>query len=818
MRSLLLAAVLAHPFTTPQDIQSRAQDLLDQEDAQGAVVLLERHLKLEEGDAALLELFGRALTEVQRLDEAAYWLGISRDQYEHANSKKDVSRVERALSKADPLAKKRIGLMAGLVRDLARAGDKLAKSEQFERALQIYGRALPLAEGKARKQLEESIAEIVSADSSVDLDAAGNSMESGAGRPLFEHDTDHYQLRCNLEQPVVELLGVTLDDLFANYVDIYFDGNEKRAPSTRPTVRIHGTWDDMAALWTDGEPSPGLGGWWSPSSQEIHTYDGRTRGGSLQGTLETLFHESSHQFMSAFVKGNRVPTWFNEGTACFFEGAQAMTDGRVLWPDVARGRLANLTAFLYQDDGPKLAEVIAYPGPGSYPASYYCVGWGLVYFLQQWENPETLEYSYRPLYRKYLDESMGHSTQGIELFEQIILGDDDPLQHVDFAAFEETWKDWILNTVQPFHLSLDQQQVERRGERAKRYLEAAEALSTQRKPAVTEEDLLLRALGDLEFVRARMTSTGKLQAQPLEDMVDVLDQLDRPKAAAAVLEQFLDAVDDGELELSVKDYETANRRLEKLDRGNFALRSTRSRMKTQYKRMHALLTQYREAEPPMTLRAFTYANQLRDVFTDFSGWSDEASALKVAAQESGLMPGKITALAGPKEQWMSIQSSTPKRFEVVDGALEMESVQPHARIHKTVGPGTSYEVRGRIIRRGEVHRGSAHGLVVCGVTDGDWFVVGIGHEGNVRMWHLILSGPGSTRLKPAGKIVLDTPVPADAQPILAVRVSADGALEISIDDVLCGEAKMAFAPYPESHVGLFVRDGDVRVEGLIVGN
>ena len=103
-----------------------------------------------------------------------------------------------------------------------------------------------------------------------------------------------------------------------------------------------------------------------------------------------------------------------------------------------------------------------------------------------------------------------------------------------------------------------------------------------------------------------------------------------------------------------------------------------------------------------------------------------------------------------------------------------------------------------------IHRGSAHGLVVCGAIGGDWFVVGIGHEGHVRMWHLILSGPGSTRLKPAGKIVLENPVPAEAQPMLGVRVSVDGTLEISIDDVLCGEAQMGFAPHPKSHVGVFV--------------
>lgn len=818
MPPFLITALLCGVLHSPQDVQAQAKELLEQHDAPGAVALLERYLKLEEGDAQTLELFGRALSEVERKDEAAHWLGRAREQFELAKSKRDLSRVEKALAHADPLAKKRIGLLIGLVRDLTRAGDKLVKNGQIERGLQLYRRALPLAEGKARDQLTQSIEDIVSADASVDLDAAGTGNSGQEQRALFELDTDHYQLRCNLEEPVVELLGVTLDDLFSNYVDIYFDGDSKRAPSTRPTVRIHGTWEDMVKLWTDGEPSPGLGGWWSPGSLEIHTFDGRSRGDSLQGTLETLFHESSHQFMSAFVKGSRVPTWFNEGTACFFEGAQAMTDGRVLWPDVAEGRLSVLSNFLYQDKGPKLAEVLSYPGPGSYPGNFYCFGWGLVYFLQQWEDPETLRYAYRPLYRRYLDESMGHPTEGLQLFEQIILGEDDPLGHADLAAFEKTWKDWILNTVQPFHLSLEQQQLERRTDRAQRYLEAAEAVSGKRKAPVTEEELLLRALGDLEFARARMAESGKLKADPLLDMVNVLEKLDRPRAAATVLEQFLDAVDDGQLDLSVKEYETANRRLEGLDRGNYALRSARSRMKTQYKRMHTLLTQYRESDPPLTLRAYTYASQLTEVFADFKSWSDEAAALHLAAQESGLIPGKLIALTGPPERWMSIQSDAAKRFEVLDEGIELVSVQPHGRIFKGAEVEADYELQGRIIRLGESHRGTAHGLVVCGALEGDWFCVGIDHEGHVRLWHLILSAPGSTRLKPAGKIILENPIASDAQPVLAVRVESDGALQISIDGTLVGQAQMPFAPHAKSHVGVFVRDGEVRVDQLVVSD
>lgn len=811
-----MPALLAHACLVSTDVQADAKALLSAEDAPSAVAILEQHLQLEEGDAPTLELFGRALIEVQRLDEAAHWLDNARSLYEQAGKKRDIPRVEKILAKADPLAKERRSKFIGLVRDLTRAGDKLLKSEQVERALQMYQRALPLAEGKPRALLESNIEKILSADATVDLDAAGAS--SSGARPLISHESERYKLRCNLEEPVVHLLGVTLDDLFDNYVNIYFDGNTKRAPSMRPTIRIHGTWDEMAALWTDGEPSPGLGGWWSPGSQEIHTYDGRTRNGSLQDTLETLFHEASHQFMSAFVKGNRVPTWFNEGTACFFEGAQAMADGRILWPDAARGRLAVLSANLYQDRGPTMAEVIDYSLPGSYPGEYYSVGWGLVYFLQQWENPETLEYSYRPLYRRYLDESMGKQDQSTELFNTIILGEEDPLDHSNLEAFEKTWEDWIQNTVQPLYLSLPQQQLDRRIERAERYLAAADRASKNRKSKVTEEELLLRSLSDLEFARVRLTETNKLRAGPLESLIDVLDRLDREKAAAAVLEQYLDAVDDGVLELDSKEYATAERRLEGFDRGNYALRSARSRMKTQYSRMHALLEKYREADPPMTLRAYTYANSLTGVFADVKGWSDETTALHTIARETGLIPGKLTVLAGPPDHWVSILADNPKSFTTTDGQFELESVQPHGRIHQGATVTTPYNVRATVTRIGEIQRGSAHGLVACGHPEGDWCIVGIGHEGNIRLWHLIRSGEGSTRLKPLGKIELNTPLSREARPSLGVRVLETGTLEVSVDGALVGEAELGFKPHKSCHVGVFVRNGKVLIEDLVVGN
>src|SRR5678810_546011 len=102
--------------------------------------------------------------------------------------------------------------------------------------------------------------------------------------------------------------------------------------------------------------------------------------------------------MTLLSRGGFTPSWLNEGTASFFEGASAMADGRVLWPDAPIDRLQTLNMMLggmtFGGKAPKLVDVIGWNQPRSYDAEYYPWGWGLVYFMQQYEDPTTLEYVY----------------------------------------------------------------------------------------------------------------------------------------------------------------------------------------------------------------------------------------------------------------------------------------------------------------------------------------------------------------------------------------------------------------------------------------
>ena len=55
----------------------------------------------------------------------------------------------------------------------------------------------------------------------------------------------------------------------------------------------------------------GLGGWWQPGQNVVHAYDTSTTNGTREELLGTLFHEASHQFMTALCNqgGGWAPAW-----------------------------------------------------------------------------------------------------------------------------------------------------------------------------------------------------------------------------------------------------------------------------------------------------------------------------------------------------------------------------------------------------------------------------------------------------------------------------------------------------------------------------
>ena len=801
-----------HLFAGEDDVPGRARKLLAQGDPQAAAKLLADYLRHQAGDSSSAALYGEVLLKLERRDEAAHWLaGALAAEERSGGSRRTVRRLEKLLGQADPLTRTRAGMLDRAVTEFLAAAEKLEKKGQGERALELLGRIAPIAvDPDKRREIDSAIDRIRSRDASVDLDSHGDGAEDPT-RPEVRVETPHYRLQCALEPEVVDQLAVTVEDIYSGFVDVYFGGDTRRAPKARVTIHIHATWDDMAAFYPGGAPSPGVQGWWASGSNEIHAYDARTRGGSLDDTLITLLHEGSHQFMSTFA--GATPAWINEGTACFFEGSTVMVDGRLLWPEAAESRLTSLVADLTSKPrrGPREREVIAFSGQGSYSGAYYPHGWGLVYFLQQWEDPRTLEYAYRPLYRKLIDRYSGKgSASSLRTFEEVMLGPGSPLGHTDLDAFLADWRRWLLEEVLPFYQGPQPARRELRLARATRYLDAADG-KAGREVTVPAEELLRRALGELESLRRESPTPDK---EVLLRLADVLERLDRPRTAAAMLDQLLSEVDAGTIAMEPEEVDELTRRMEKLDRGNWSLSTLRRKERLHARKLRGLIQRYRSEEPELALRAYTLASVASALLPEDAGLSALASELRAAVKDAGHLMGRIVPVAGKASAWRTVFSQGPESFRVEGGAITLSSVRPVAMIDTSVTTQGEYTLRAHLAPNGEQHLGTSRGVVVAGTPTEDWVLVGIDEDGNVGLWAVRGVGRGSVGFKYLETLFLDQPLEEGAACDLSVHVLPTGVLQIQVDEEEPVETELDSPPDGPQHVGVFTRDGGVRVEGL----
>jgi len=802
----LALPVVALGDRAAERVLAEARLLAESEDWAGLRDLLSEHLARSPGEASAHELYGRALAQLGEPDRAAHHLARAFELFEKSGDSRGARGVERDLKRVDPLHGRRQRLQRDATSKLSKAAEKLFELGHPERAREILERLAPIAAGKDAGDVHQLLGEIEKASSEVDLDAAGDEREEGGTWPLVTFESDHYVLEANLEEELVALVAETMDDIHGYYVTLYFDGDAKAASAAKATIRIHPTRDSMLSGWS-GSSAPE--GWWSPGENRVTCYDTRTTTGSLDWMLETLFHEASHQFMTLLErKGGSAPAWLNEGTSSFFEGATAMADHRVLWPDAAIKRLMSLRAMLGGSmDSPTLEEVLGYGGPGSYPPNYYAWGWGLVYFLQQYEDPTTLEYVYRPLYSRYRERITSRGGDSRELFDEIFLGDDSPLGHGTLEEFERDWREWILEGVAPLHTAPEPERRELRLARATRYEEAAVLAAEDRKAPVAELDLLSRALGHLEYVRERLDGELREDVTLLGRQAGILERLERPAAAAPLVQRMLELADEGAWSPGEEELLALEERLERLDRRNYALRRAESTRRGLVRTARNLLEDYSEAEPSLPLRSYTFASALGAALADGEVLQAAAETLQVELRDQGFRFGQLRSLASPPSAWTTNHEAGPDRFRSGDARVELAAVRAHGRLNTAVELSEEYELRATFLRDGELHRSTCHGLVVAGVPRGDWLVFGLLKSGKAGLWRLELAPGGGVTTKKLETFYLE-PRPADDQDLdVAVEVSADGRLSIRVGDCAPLEARVPPDLPRGRHAGIYAKDG-----------
>ena len=829
--AVLLAVLAGGPWLTPrsagavtgEDLQAEIVQLADSESWDEVAASLAAYFESGGESIWAHHRYGQALFELERLDEAAFHLDRAMGMMVSAgeDAGKEFRVVRGLLKRADPLSSKRTAFFAKLKRYFKEGAVDLLEDGHDDLALDLLERCAWLLSPKEDAELITTLEQLRVADEEVDLDAEGEGRGADADRPLIQLESAHYRLACNLEPEVTQAVADTMDDIFQAYVQIYLDGKEDLIPLDKAELRIFGSWETMTATYPGQAYTPGLGGWWSPSENKVTNYDTRDRTGSLDEMLGTLFHEASHQFMTALSKrGGWSPAWLNEGTACFFEGAKAMQDSRVLWPDAATNRLRSLSYMLpLQGQGniPTVADVIGFNRPGSYPGEYYAFGWGLVYYFQQYEDPDTLAYVWRPYYQDYLQRVTSEGGNPRELFDEVFLADGNPGDFASFEDFADAWQDWILEDVRPMHTGNQPRNL--RLQRVEMYLEAAEKAKTFKRGGVSEAELLGRALRDLVHVRTAIDRIDTPDGEVAMQEALVLRRLGRDGAEAWSIQQVMDLSDEGYWDgLTDEAYAELADRLGEINEDYRSMGKARNRQRALRRDFRSLLQEYLE-QPGYPLRAYTLAAVAGDALKD-PHLRTEADRLRREASASGTLAGTIQPLDG--DEWFTTWSGKADTFEHAEARLEVaKDFGPFGFVCRDLELSGEYELRGRLVREGDVGSiGSFHGVVVSGMEDGSWIIVGIDNKGQVGAYEALWDN-GSTTLTSLDDHVydeLEEPLADDQDPMLTIRVLPEGELTVTVDDQPPVEISLPTEMPRRSHPGIFAKSGRTILESFVIEN
>lgn len=317
----------------------------------------------------------------------------------------------------------------------------------------------------------------------------------------WETKTAHFSIKSNCPVRVVEDIRTAMEQYYAVASRMFNLG----ATSARIPVEVFADQDAFMRASRDDRLGvhENILGYYLPRRDLIRCF----YAGSLDQTLGTLFHETTHLIVDRFAK-REVPTWTNEGLAVYFEDAERRED-RVDPDAIPWTRLWHLRDMMRAGPVP-LAGTVAC-SHAAYTVEYYPRGWSLTHFLMQGGDRRL-----RKGYESYLMSlKKGGAADATELFTRSIGRSPGDLQsewerHVD-AIEPRTAEELAAAARAALGAYLDL-------ERAEEYAEQAVALAegNWRCPA---------ALGRVRLAQARLWGRAG-------DAVAAVEALDRARELA----------------------------------------------------------------------------------------------------------------------------------------------------------------------------------------------------------------------------------------------------------------------------------------------
>jgi hypothetical protein len=231
-------------------------------------------------------------------------------------------------------------------------------------------------------------------------------------------ETKHYILETNVSMAHAKRYADMLDKIYERYCKVFGD-----PPSPRKClIWIHKDQQEFMAMHRTG-----AGGFYGGG--RVVTYHGKF--GPTGCTQTVLFHECTHQFHDMVAGIRRVPIWFAEGLASFFECSEIDEKGIIHIGVVNADRLGIVQQGVKTGNMIHLSQLIATP-QSRFSGAHYAYAWTLIYFLVYTGKQN------RAVFDKYWSEvACGSSDDSRSTRFLEVIG-------IPIDKLEECWKEWVL--------------------------------------------------------------------------------------------------------------------------------------------------------------------------------------------------------------------------------------------------------------------------------------------------------------------------------------------------------------------------------------
>lgn len=254
----------------------------------------------------------------------------------------------------------------------------------------------------------------------------------------FVKEFPHYIVMTDISMEKTKLYGERLEAAYTYYAETFKEFFQDAGRRKKPRVAIFFT---REAYLTYGELTLSRRqewtlGYFHPMYKELLLFEDA----DIDETLQTLYHEAFHQFMSLMVA--RAPYWYNEGIAEYMGSIkiEKSKKGQMEISSKANlldGRLKvlknNLRAALPFEQIMKQTPGEFYAGPVSFK---YSQAWSMIHFFYQHEGGK---------YRKLIDAYYGKLLEGGSITEAY----DAAFGGQDMKALQSEWLEYVKKLEPP---------------------------------------------------------------------------------------------------------------------------------------------------------------------------------------------------------------------------------------------------------------------------------------------------------------------------------------------------------------------------------